>query len=494
MQTYLSRRRPEIRADDPAPAVKGPSLQALQSGAAPSREQLGSQVDLPGAIREKMETSFGADLSSVRLYESQAVADAGARAVAMGDRVAFAPGQLDFTSSAGQSLLGHELSHVVSQARGEVTGGGFLNDSALEARADREGAMAAAGESVCTGPVTPLSASSVSGAAGPMQAKKPWTWLKEKFSKKKAEPNPEPQPAPASAPAPAPVPEPVPGPVPVPEPEPAPAPVLEPAPAPAPQVITAEQKAASKAKYAAYVAGKDYETSEHILNGMQMKKNRQEQEFERYAAQLKLSEQERSGLDQQPLYKQLIMSSLRRGKAVALTLLSNFTRGSHGDKASSLREIIDWANGAVHGTDSWDEVDSQENRDMMDNYKGWDVEFQTIDALHNILNTSSPEGGAPLFSDEDLGFKPGERADFQAQNQDFMATMQGAEASVRAIHESKGCNSGELERLRGERFKRRVMRAFRKGKLSEADRDELLSGKPDDYYLEELMEEYDEDD
>jgi len=119
-----------------------------------------------------MEHSFGADLSSVQLYESQTVADAGARAMAMGNRIAFAPGQLDFTSSAGQSLLGHELSHVVSQARGEVTGGGFLNDSALEARADREGAMAAAGESVYTGPVTPLSASSVSEAAGPMQAKK----------------------------------------------------------------------------------------------------------------------------------------------------------------------------------------------------------------------------------------------------------------------------------------------------------------------------------
>jgi len=170
----MERRRHEARPDSPVHAAReqGPSLQALQAGAAPTREQLGSEVDLPGAIREKMENSFGADLSSVRLYESQAVADAGAQAMAMGNNIAFAPGQLDFTSTAGQSLLGHELSHVVSQARGEVSGAGFLNDSALEARADREGAMAAAGESVYTGPVTPLSASSVAGAAGPMQAKK----------------------------------------------------------------------------------------------------------------------------------------------------------------------------------------------------------------------------------------------------------------------------------------------------------------------------------
>jgi len=181
-QTYMTRRQAENRPGAPAPQARaqGPSLQALRAGAAPSQEQLGSKIDLPGAIREKMENSFGADLSSVQLYESQTVADAGAQAMAMGNRIAFAPGQLDLTSTAGQSLLGHELSHVVSQARGEVTGAGFLNDRALEARADQEGAMAAAGESVYSGPAAPLSASSVAGAAGPMQA--------SKFGGKKKEP------------------------------------------------------------------------------------------------------------------------------------------------------------------------------------------------------------------------------------------------------------------------------------------------------------------
>jgi len=181
-QTYMPRRRADTWPDAPAsqPRAQGPSLQALRAGAAPSQEQLGSKIDLPGAIREKMENSFGADLSSVRLYESQTVADAGAQAMAMGNRIAFAPGQLDFTSTAGQSLLGHELSHVVSQARGEVTGSGFLNDSALEARADQEGAMAAAGENIYAGPVTPLSMSSAAPAAGPMQA--------SKFGSKKPEP------------------------------------------------------------------------------------------------------------------------------------------------------------------------------------------------------------------------------------------------------------------------------------------------------------------
>ena len=36
-------------------------------------------VDLPGAIQTKMEASFGADLSAVKLYESEAVAEHGAQ-------------------------------------------------------------------------------------------------------------------------------------------------------------------------------------------------------------------------------------------------------------------------------------------------------------------------------------------------------------------------------------------------------------------------------
>lgn len=175
IQTYDTRRR----ADAPARQAtklsrEGPSMDALRSGAAaPTREMLGSRVDLPEAIQAKMENAFGADLSGVQLYESQAVADAGAEAIAQGGRIAFAPGKLDFVSQSGQALLGHELSHVVSQARGEVSGSGLLNDHALEARADREGAMAAAGEQVYAGPVTgSLSAASAASAAGPMQASK----------------------------------------------------------------------------------------------------------------------------------------------------------------------------------------------------------------------------------------------------------------------------------------------------------------------------------
>ena len=168
---YAAKKRstPAERHTEPA---RQPSLDALRSGAArPTQEQLGHRVDLPDAMREKMETAFGADLSGVRLYESQTVADAGANAITQGSNIAFAPGMLDFTSFGGQALLGHEISHVVSQSRGEVTGRGFLNDHALEARADREGAMAAAGQQIAM-PAAALSSASAAPAAGPMQAGK----------------------------------------------------------------------------------------------------------------------------------------------------------------------------------------------------------------------------------------------------------------------------------------------------------------------------------
>ena len=129
---------------------------------------------MPVVMREKMEGAFGMDLSGVKLYENKAVGKAGAEAVTQGSKIAFAPGRLDFSSTHGQALLGHEISHVASQARGEVKGSGLVNDSALEARADREGLMAARGESITMGyggAAASLSNASVASSAGPMQAK-----------------------------------------------------------------------------------------------------------------------------------------------------------------------------------------------------------------------------------------------------------------------------------------------------------------------------------
>ncbi len=170
--TYADHKRaeePAAKKENDAPQLSTAAAR-FGAGAVPPSVPT-RRIDLPEAMRTKMENAFGADLSAVRLYESRAVADAGASAVTRGSNIAFAPGMLDFTSRSGQTLLGHELSHVVSQARGEVTGSGFLNDSALEARADREGAMAAAGEQIAM-PTAAMSDVSAAAAAGPMQADK----------------------------------------------------------------------------------------------------------------------------------------------------------------------------------------------------------------------------------------------------------------------------------------------------------------------------------
>ena len=175
--TYAQRKRTQEKAEPAAEraVAPGPDLNALAAGTArPSAAQKGRPIELGAAIKAKMENAFG-DLSAVKLYESPTVGAAGAEAMAQGSEIAFAPGMADFSTTEGQARLGHELSHVAARRSGAVSqSSGFLNDRALEARADREGAIAAAGQQVYTGPVTGAlsSAAPSPAAAGPMQAKR----------------------------------------------------------------------------------------------------------------------------------------------------------------------------------------------------------------------------------------------------------------------------------------------------------------------------------
>ena len=170
--TYSQQKKKNRKPSNPEPLSGGMMESALPNSA--QLETPGHRVDMPVVMREKMEGAFGMDLTAVKLYENKAVGEAGAEAVTQGSKIAFAPGKLDFSSLHGQALLGHEISHVASQAKGEVKGSGLVNDSALEARADCEGLMAARGESITQGyggAAAPLSSSSAASAAGPMQAK-----------------------------------------------------------------------------------------------------------------------------------------------------------------------------------------------------------------------------------------------------------------------------------------------------------------------------------
>lgn len=103
-------------------------------------------------VMEKMEQSFGADFSDVKINtNSSSASDLGALAYTQGNQIDFAPGQYNPSSQAGQELLGHELTHVVQQREGRVKANGSIkgqalnDDAGLEKEADDLGKKAASG-------------------------------------------------------------------------------------------------------------------------------------------------------------------------------------------------------------------------------------------------------------------------------------------------------------------------------------------------------------
>ncbi len=131
-------RREQRAARTPAPAAGGS----------------GGGDALPDPVRTKMEGSFGADFSAVRVHQGGEAAALHADAYAEGTDLHFAPGRYDPHSESGQALLGHELGHVVQQAEGRVAatrqmhGAAVNDDPALEREADVWGERAARGEAI----------------------------------------------------------------------------------------------------------------------------------------------------------------------------------------------------------------------------------------------------------------------------------------------------------------------------------------------------------
>lgn len=152
--------RPE--AESMRPAAPGGAASAPIQGKGiderPARESelalesSGSGEPLPEEVRARMEAALGMDFSAVRIHVGRQAASVGALAFTKGTDIFFAPGQYQPWSRPGQELLGHELAHVVQQARGrvgmtgEISGMGINQDPALEREADALGARAARGE------------------------------------------------------------------------------------------------------------------------------------------------------------------------------------------------------------------------------------------------------------------------------------------------------------------------------------------------------------
>jgi len=125
--------------------------EATRTGAARPPAQAKS---LPPGLRRKMEESFAADFSDVRVRADVGPPRPGVLAFTQGEQINFTPGRYDPASREGQELIGHELAHVVQQREGRVgptfkhEDSAVSEDPGLEAEADARGRRAAGGLAV----------------------------------------------------------------------------------------------------------------------------------------------------------------------------------------------------------------------------------------------------------------------------------------------------------------------------------------------------------
>jgi hypothetical protein len=115
-------------------------------------------VPLPESVRATMETALDSSFATVRIHQDEQAQALGARALARGEDLFFAPGEYDPTSPRGKELLAHELTHVVQQREGRASvartkGATWLaDDPTLEAEADAAAKLGAASAARSTRP------------------------------------------------------------------------------------------------------------------------------------------------------------------------------------------------------------------------------------------------------------------------------------------------------------------------------------------------------
>lgn len=147
---------PEPAAGSAGKRTRTEAIQRRAAGSSPPAvaSSSASSGALPGALQAQMEAAFDFDFSAVQVHQGPEAARLGAEAFTAGTDVHFAPGRYQPDSAAGQSLIGHELAHVVQQSEGRVAattqfrGVAGNDDDGLEAEADRWGDAAAAGRPV----------------------------------------------------------------------------------------------------------------------------------------------------------------------------------------------------------------------------------------------------------------------------------------------------------------------------------------------------------
>jgi uncharacterized protein DUF4157 len=97
------------RSESVGPAVDAHSV----------RVGLGAGSHLDAAVRSRMERAFGHDFSNVRIHAGERsgamAASLGARAMTVGNDVAFAPGEYQPGTPVGDAIIAHELAHTIQQ-------------------------------------------------------------------------------------------------------------------------------------------------------------------------------------------------------------------------------------------------------------------------------------------------------------------------------------------------------------------------------------------
>ena len=159
-----------------APAVV--HLQSLAGNASVSRliedEQAPDKVQsviggggerMDAQTAQTMSARFGEDFSDVRIHQGGAAADSAravnAHAYTVGSDVVFDAGKYDPSSATGQRTLAHELTHVVQQRNGAVSGSDIGGGLAVSDPADRYEQAAAANADRVMSSTPAASASSV---------------------------------------------------------------------------------------------------------------------------------------------------------------------------------------------------------------------------------------------------------------------------------------------------------------------------------------------
>lgn len=142
VQARIGAAAPPVQRRAAAPVRVTPQGRAVQIGADLVSSQAGPGQPLPQAVRQKMESAFGAPFGDVRIHVGAQAASLGAIAFTRGSNIYFAPGRYNPHTSQGEQLLGHELAHVLQQRAGRVhnpfgSGTAIIHDAALEAEAHR---------------------------------------------------------------------------------------------------------------------------------------------------------------------------------------------------------------------------------------------------------------------------------------------------------------------------------------------------------------------